>query len=164
MLDVLARNLGLGSLLDALRADFGGYDLLDHWQRGEFHHDLVVRVEGHVEGHVDGHVDGKDKLPGPVLVVATNCNGGVKEILCFASPPGHDALWHFRCPQNPDFAGELPPLLASAKTVHWIDACELLRPDARSEYRPEHRERQPGGGWQPKGCSVRPGSGSYRIA
>jgi hypothetical protein len=152
MIEALAQNLGLGSLLETLRSDFGGYDLLDHWQRGEFHHDLVVRVEG------------KHTLPGPVLVVATNCNGGVKEILCFASPPAHDALWHFRCPQNPEFSGELPPLLASAKTVHWIDACELLRPDARSEYRPEHRERQPGGGWQPKGCGVRSGSGSYRIA
>jgi len=45
MIEALAQNLGLGSLLDALRSDFGGYDILDHWQRGEFHHDLVVRVE-----------------------------------------------------------------------------------------------------------------------
>ena len=141
MIEALARNLGLGSLLETLRTDFGGYDLVDHWQRGEFHHDLVVRV------------DPQGKLPGPVLVVATNCNGGVKEILCFDRPPAHDALWHHRCPQSPEFAGELPPILASARTVHWFDACELLRDDARSEYRAEFRERQPGGGWQLRGAA-----------
>ena len=38
---------------------------------------------------------------------------------------------------------------------HWFDPCALLTNDARSEYRPEFRERQPGGGWQLKGCGVR---------
>jgi hypothetical protein len=148
MIEALAQNLGLGSLLDALRSDFGGYDILDHWQRGEFHHDLVVRVEA------------AGRLPGPVLVVATNCNGGVKEILCFSKPPDHDALWHHRCPENLEFRGELPAVLAAVQTVHWFDPCELLGPDARSEYRPEHRERQPGGGWQPRGCGVKGQAGS----
>ena len=30
----------------------------------------------------------------------------------------------------------------------WFDPCELLRPDARSELRPEYRTRQQGGGWE----------------
>ena len=89
-------------------------------------------------------------LPGRILVVATNCNGGVKEILCFDSLPDRGALWHHRCPDNDEFAGELPPVLDSVRTLHWFDPCELLRPDARSEYRPEARERQAGGGWQLK--------------
>ena len=141
--DAIARNLGLGELLSDLNRTFGGYELLEHWQRGEFHHDLVL------------HVDPNGRLPGPVLVVATNCNGGVKEVICLASPPKEAALWHHRCPDVPEFSGALPPILAQARTVHWFDPCSLLDPDARSEYRPEFRERQPGGGWQPKGCGVK---------
>jgi hypothetical protein len=34
-------------------------------------------------------------------VVATNCNAGVKELLCFAEIPDRDALWHWR---NSQFA------------------------------------------------------------
>ena len=139
----IAQNLGLGALLSDLNVTFGGYEILDHWQRGEFHHDLLLRVEP------------KGQLPGPVLVVATNCNGGVKEVLCLASAPEEEALWHFRCPDSPEFSGTIPPLLGQARTVHWFDPCALLAPDARSEYRPEFRERQPGGGWQMKGCNVR---------
>jgi hypothetical protein len=144
--EAIAQNLGLGALLSDLRSNFGGYEILDHWQRGEFHHDLLLRVEP------------KDRLPGPVLVVATNCNGGVKEVLCLESPPQEEALWHFRCPDSPDFSGTLPALLAQARTVHWFDPCALLTSDARSELRPEFRERQPGGGWQMKGCGVRKGA------
>jgi hypothetical protein len=141
--EALARNLGLGALLLDLRENFGGYEVLDHWQRGEFHHDLLLRVESN------------GKLPGPVLLVATNCNGGVKEILCLAVPPLEDALWHQRCPTSSEFRGDLPAVLSQARTVHWFDPCALLTDDARSEYRPEFRERQPGGGWQMKGCGVR---------
>jgi len=141
--EALARNLGLGSLLTDLNENFGGYEILAHWQRGEFHHDLLLRVVT------------KGKLPGPVLVVATNCNGGVKEIICLETPPREDALWHDRCPTSREFAGDLPPVLGRARTVHWFDPCALLGDDARSEYRPEFRERQPGGGWQLKGCAVR---------
>jgi hypothetical protein len=136
----LAENLGLGPLLGDLRSRCGGYEIVDHWQQGEFHHDLVLRVTGAV-------------LPGPVLVVATNCNGGVKEVLCFPEVPARGALWHRRCPANDEFSGDLPPLLAEARTVHWFDPCELLGPEARSEYRPEFRERQAGGGWQMAGGS-----------
>jgi hypothetical protein len=141
--EAIAQNLGLGALLADLKANFGGYEILDHWQRGEFHHDLLLRVQPQA------------RLPGPVLVVATNCNGGVKEVLCLESAPKEEALWHHRCPESAEFAGELPSLLAHVKTVHWFDPCALLGPEPRSEYRPEFRERQPGGGWQLKGCARR---------
>jgi hypothetical protein len=83
-----------------------------------------------------------------VLVVATNCNGGVKEVLWFAEVPDRAALWHARCPSMPEFAGELAPILGRAETEHWFDPCELLGPNARSELRAEHRKRQDGGGWE----------------
>jgi hypothetical protein len=130
----LADTLVLGALLQEVRARFGRYELLDHWKQGEFHHDVVVRVP--------------DTGSGGILVVATNCNGGVKEVLSFETVPDRWALWHWRCPQANDFAGELPPILDRAVTHHWFDPCELLVPDARSELREEFRERQPGGGWQ----------------
>ncbi len=135
----LAAALDLGGLLERLR-DAGGYELLAHWTQGEFHHDVVLRAAEPAVARLE--------LPGAVLVVATNCNGGVKEVLCFAAVPDRSALWHHRCPEAPDFVGALAPILARATTEHWFDPCELLRPDARSELRPEHRERQPGGGWQ----------------
>ena len=136
----LASRLTLGALLDELRG-VGGYELVDHWQQGEFHHDTVVRVDSTLAG-----------LPGCIVVVATNCNGGVKEVLCFAELPTRYALWHHRCPNNPEFSGELPDLLDSSTTLHWFDPCDLLKQDARSEYRPEYRERQQGGGWTMKSC------------
>ena len=40
------------------------------------------------------------------------------------------------------------PLRERVTTVHFFDPCELLRPDARSEIRPEHRRRMRGGGWE----------------
>jgi hypothetical protein len=135
VLAALSRQLGLGSLLSELTVRFGGYDLVDHWQQGEFHHDLILRLPDAV-------------LPGPFLVVATNCNGGVKELLCFERLPERGALWHHRCPTNGEFVGDLPPVLASARTVHWFDPCALLGADARSEYREDARQRQAGGGWQ----------------
>jgi len=141
-IDRLAGHLGLGALLNELSASFGVIEHLDHWKQGEFHHDLLLRIP-----------NATPALPGRVLVVATNCNGGVKELLCFDRLPERSALWHERCPENPEFEGQIPPLLAAARTIHWFDPCSLLSADARSELRPEHRERQPGGGWQAKGCS-----------
>ena len=128
----LADTLVLGALLEEIRARYERYELLDHWTQGEFHHDVVVRVAT------------------GVFVVATNCNGGVKEVLAFDIVPDRWALWHWRCPQVNDFAGDLPPIRARAVTTHWFDPCDLLVPDARSELRPEHRVRQLGGGW----CAV----------
>ncbi len=129
LVDSLSATLVLGSLLDAIRP----FELLDHWTQGEFHHDLVVRLP-----------------TGLVLVVATNCNGGVKEVLAFDAPPDRAALWAYRCPGNPDFSGEPAKPLARSTTVHWFDPCELLAPDARSELLPECRVRQEGGGWVPR--------------
>ncbi len=127
----LADLRSLGELLELVCARHGGYDLLAHWTQGEFHHDVVLRVPS-----------------GEVLVVATNCNGGVKEVLRFSALPERSALWHWRCPASPEFSGELPPLLERAVTPHFFDPCELLADDARSELKPEHRRRQPGGGWE----------------
>ncbi len=137
-LQELADALVLGAFLETLRARHGRYELVDHWTQGEFHHDVVVRV------------------PDGVFVVATNCNGGVKEVLAFESVPDRWALWHWRCPHVADFSGDLPPILGHAITPHWFDPCDLLRADARSELREEYRERQRGGGWkmadEPRGC------------
>jgi hypothetical protein len=138
MIDRLARHLVLGALLGDLTRRFGSYELVAHWTQGEFHHDLVLRLPPNAAPDV----------PGRVLVVATNCNGGIKEVLSFADVPDRSALWHYRCPDVREFDGELPPVLARATTEHWFDPCALLAPDARSELRPEHRRRQSGGGWE----------------
>lgn len=37
-------------------------------------------------------------------VIATDCNGGVKEVLGFETLPDRWALWHRRCPQVNDLA------------------------------------------------------------
>ncbi len=126
----------LGTLLDSLRERFGRYELVDHWKQGEFHHDVIVRVP-----HADG-------LPGSILTVATNCNGGVKEVLCFTEIPSRSALWHWRCPDAEEFSGSLPPILDRGVTHHWFDPCDLLGSTARSELKPEFRRRQEGGGWE----------------
>src|SRR5579883_2595444 len=99
--DRLARCLVLGALLDDLTARFGGYELVAHWTQGEFHHDVVLRVAAAAASD----------LPGRVLVVATNCNGGIKEVLCFADVPERGALWHHRCPGAREFDGRLAPIL-----------------------------------------------------
>jgi hypothetical protein len=130
MVDDLAKTMVLGALLDALARTDGGYELVDHWQQGEFHHDTVLALRS-----------------GGFLVVATNCNGGIKEVLRFDSLPDRWALWHHRCPDNPEFVGALPAIRERAITDHWFDPCALLLPDARSELRAEHRSRMRGGGW-----------------
>lgn len=136
LVEKLAGERVLGALLESVRRNCGSFDLLVHHQQGEFHHDVVVRVP-----------NAKPRLPGQYLVISTNCNGGVKEVLCFDEPVDPSALWHFRCPENSEFSGRLPALLASARTEHWFDPCELLAADARSELRAEFRDRQTGGGW-----------------
>jgi hypothetical protein len=136
VLQDLADQRVLGALLESLRHGWGGFDLLHHHQQGEFHHDVFLHVP-----------NGRPRLPGEYLVVSTNCNGGVKEVLCFDSLPEPSALWHSRCPENPEFAGTLPQVLAVARTEHWFDPCELLGAGARSELKEEFRVRQTGGGW-----------------
>ena len=75
--------------------------------------------------------------------------------MSFDTPPAEGALCASPLPDRAEFSGELPPLLGQARTVHWFEPCALLTDDARSEYRPEVRERQEGGGWQLKGCGVK---------
>lgn len=133
----LAERMSLGELLEALRALCRSYELVAHHTQGEFHHDVVLRLTE------------PRGLPGPVLVVSTNCNGGVKEVLCLEDVPEPDALWHARCPDGEFAPVPLPAVRGRARTHHWFDPCELLAADARSELRPEHRRRQRGGGWEP---------------
>ena len=137
VLDVLCADRQLGSFLEGIRSRYGGYELLEHWAQGEFHHDVVLAVPRAAD-------------LAPVVVVATNCNGGIKEVLCFDETPDRWALWHHRCPENPEFVGALPSVRALLRTEHWFDPCELLTDDARSELKPECRERARGGGWEEK--------------
>lgn len=132
----LAATLMLGDLLGELVRRWGAYEFVEHWQQGEFHHDTIVRVP-----------NARDDLPGIYLVVATNCNGGVKEVLCLDAMPNRGGLWRARCPGNGEFQGDMPLILARSLTDHWFDPCVLLELDARSEYRADCRVRQPGGGW-----------------
>jgi hypothetical protein len=135
----LAAKLVLGELLGEIARRWGAYEFVEHWQQGEFHHDTIVRVP-----------NARGALPGAFLIVATNCNGGVKEVLCLESMPSRGGLWRARCPSNAEFQGDLPPILARGVTEHWFDPCVLLELNARSEYRAECRVRQTGGGWMPK--------------
>ena len=102
LVEDLAGHLGLSGLLAELRERCGGYELVNHWSQGEFHHDVVLRPHG----------------TDAVLVVSTNCNGGVKEVIALPELPQRWALWHWRCPDNPEFEGELPRILARATTLH----------------------------------------------
>lgn len=141
----LADTLVLGALLTRVRERWGTFEVLDHWQQGEFHHDVVLGIPEAIPD-----------LPGSVVVVATNCSGGVKEVLCLLQRPERFGLWRARCPDNPEFQGSVPEILAAATTTHWFNPCELLAPDARSEYREQFREKQCGGGWVPRKRSASP--------
>lgn len=136
-IDQLAAEMLLGPLMERVLSDCGPYTWIDHWKQGEFHHDIILKL-----------TEPCPKLPGQVLVVATNCNGGIKEVLCFQEIPDRWALWHHRCPDNAEFSGDLPEIFAQSRTIHWFDPCELLTPDARSELIPACRRRQRGGGWR----------------
>jgi hypothetical protein len=138
ILEGLVENLNFDAFLRTLETTIGPYEMVTHWQQGEFHHDFVLRVREH-----------GDKLPSPWLVAVTNCNGGIKEILCVREQPERWGLWKMRVPEEPEFEGPPPELLASIRTVHWYDPRDFLRIDARSELKEEHRKRQRGGGWVP---------------
>jgi hypothetical protein len=135
----LAATLVLSEFLSEVARRWGAFDFVDHWQQGEFHHDTILRVRG-----------AREDLPGEYLLVATNCNGGVKEVICLRAPPSRGGLWRSRCPDNDEFQGPAPLVLAKEATHHWFDPCALLVADARSEYKAEFRVRQRGGGWMPK--------------
>jgi len=137
LIEKLAGTMVLGALLDEIVDAHGGYELLAHWQQGEFHHDLLLGLPAEA-GPLAGHF----------LLVSTNCNGGVKEVALFSEIPDRFAVWAHRCAAPGARLNPLP-LLASSRTEHWFDPCELLGENARSELRPEFRRRQEGGGWEP---------------
>jgi hypothetical protein len=130
----LTRSLVLGDLLAELIRLHGGFELVEHWTQGEFHHDVVLRLP-----------PGALAAAASVLVVATNCNGGVKELLAFDDVPSRRALWDYRVGTSSAAAIQLR---GSARTLHWFDPRELLGDNARSEIKREYRQRQEGGGWQ----------------
>jgi hypothetical protein len=147
----LTRSLVLGDLLAELIRLHGGFELVEHWTQGEFHHDVVLRLP-----------PGALASGSSVLVVATNCNGGVKELLAFDDVPSRRALWDYRVGTS---SAEAIQLRGSARTLHWFDPRELLGDNARSEIKREYRQRQEGGGWQLR-PDVLPGgvkAGSARL-
>ena len=146
----LTRSLVLGDLLAELIRLHGGFELVEHWTQGEFHHDVVLRLP---PGALAAASPARS-----VLVVATNCNGGVKELLAFDEVPSRRALWDYRVGTS---SAEAIQLRGSARTLHWFDPRELLGDNARSEIKREYRQRQEGGGWQ-----LRPDvlPGSVRVA
>src|SRR3954468_1054428 len=103
----LSQQLVLSALLEELRVRCGGYEIVAHWTQGEFHHDLILRLPDNAA------------LPGRFLAVATNCNGGVKELLLLGDMPTRGGLWKLRCPENPEFDGATPKVLARSTTLHW---------------------------------------------
>jgi hypothetical protein len=129
--------MDLGSALSFLTETAPEHQTLEHWQQGEFHHDWLFQLPLEEEGGEESRV----------LVVSTNCNGGIKEVLALPAKPERSALWNWRCPDNPEFNGNCPKPLGLERTHHWFDPCNLLKDTARSEYRAEFRQRQPGGGW-----------------
>ncbi len=137
----LANTMVLGSALDRLREEAHPFELIAHWTQGEFHHDVLLRVSPQGNGAAAAQ-------PIAYVNIATNCNGGIKEVLVFDEAPARYALWHARCPDNPEFEGDLPAVSDRARTLHWFDPCELLHERARSELRREFRRRQRGGGWE----------------
>ncbi len=134
-IDGLARCLTIGALLSVMTRRFGGYEIVAHWTHGDLHHDIVVMLPAPATAD----------LPGRVLLVATNAEGGIKEVLCFSDVPDRSALWHHRCPDALEFSGELLPILGRATTQHWFDPSELLK-SARIAAKGEHSEpRRPAG-------------------
>ena len=111
----------LGSLLERLNLDYGGYELLAHHTQGEFHHDVVLRVQS-MQGVPGMH--GEGALPGEILVVSTNCNGGIKEVLVFEAEPDLGAAL-FR-PLRVDErarAQRAAPRVPAPPARGWLGAC-----------------------------------------
>ena len=131
-LDQFKEACSLSGAMTIVEGQWANYKVCGHWTQGEFHHDVVIDIDSHC------------------LIISTNCNGGVKEVLLLEEMPSQEQLWHWRCPENPDFSGKPLKLVAQVKTEAWHDPCEVLVPDARSELKPEFRRRQKGGGWEMK--------------
>lgn len=132
MFDRFQKDQSLANALQLVEESWGEYVIDEHWTQGEFHHDVVISIT--------------DQF----LIISTNCNGGVKDVLLLNEKPSQEQLWHWRCPGNPEFSGEPMHIVEHIKTEAWHDPCGVLAPDARSELKPEFRKRQKGGGWEMK--------------
>ncbi|MFN3199777.1 MAG: hypothetical protein ACE366_15345 [Bradymonadia bacterium] len=116
LLNQLARRPSLKAILKALSTHCGHEArLVAHWQQGHLHHDMVFHVTPPHPG-----------LPSDILVVSTDDRGMVKEMMSLASMPKRQALWHARCPNDPDFDGDLPQVLDEVKTMHWVDPKRII--------------------------------------
>ena len=127
-MDGLARCLTIGALLNVMTRRFGGYEVVAHWTLGDLHHDIVVMLP----------TSAIADLPGRVLVVSANAEGGIKEVLCLAEVPDRAALWHHRCPEALEFSGDVGLVLGRATTQHWFDPRELLMA-AKRDAQPDTR-------------------------
>ena len=85
-------------------------------------------------------------VPAPKLVVATNCNAGIKEVLWFGDAPERWALWGWRSPDNAELEGKLPRLAISWRKENCFNPCERLVDDSRCEFKPGCRKRWCGEG------------------
>jgi len=132
MLYGYSHDQSLANALQLAEEIWGEYEISEHWTQGEFHHDVVISI------------------PDQCLIISTNCNGGVKDVLLLNEKPNQEQLWHWRCPDNPEFQGAPINIVEYIKTDAWHDPCGVLAPDARSELKPEFRKRQNGGGWEMK--------------
>lgn len=117
LLQTLVRRPSLKATLKAITAHCDGHQpcLIAHWQQGDLHHDLVFHLQRPHHG-----------LTGDVLVVSTDNHGMVKEVISLAKMPKRQALWHARCPADPHFDGDLPPVLEEVKTNHWVRPERIL--------------------------------------
>ena len=131
-LEIFKEVYSLAGAMQRIAQQWPDHRVCSHWTQGEFHHDVAIDVDHQC------------------LIISTNCNGGVKEVLLLEQTPTQEQLWHWRCPDNPDFLGDPIQVVEHLKTEAWHDPCEVLVPDARSELRPEFRRRQKGGGWEMK--------------
>ena len=84
-------------------------------QQGEFHQDLVLSVK---ELH---------GLPGPFSWSPPTAMPASRKPLCLDQVPTEGALWHSRCPDIVEFTGQMPTVLAVARTRHWFDPTSLAR-------------------------------------
>lgn len=116
LLHQLVRRPSLKATLKAITEHCGHEPaLVAHWQQGDLHHDLVLHVHPPHPG-----------LAGNILVVSIDDRGRVKEILSLAKMPMRQALWHARCPDDPDYDGDLPPILDEIRTLHWVNPARIL--------------------------------------
>jgi len=95
---LVADALSLHEALAVLETHAPDHRLLEVWRDGEYHYDLVFAVSDFF------------------LVVAANCNGGVKEALLLDARPGRDLI---RCVRR-DGPLRALTVLSHERTVHFV--------------------------------------------